>query len=288
MNIPTIKNHREVATGVGGFIWSSTFGEAYYDELVIQGWDEVNDAVTLYSLANNDAMKTAIDTLFLVKEGISSDLSKFVCTYLHHGDSAQEQLINAIAPTVALHKGIAVNSPTFNALGIVNNSSSYVRTGIIDNTHITLNDEHTGVYNRTNDSNTVGTWDSVAQNSGAQRFGIRVRGDGDQLVCYSHGTPDVQSIAAGEIRGWYTCVRRSASDQESYQNGVSLGNGASTSGSQSTRELYYGARNNNGSATNITARNYAYYSVGEGLTDAQVLTYFNGIQAHQTTLGRNV
>ena len=56
----------------------------------------------------------------------------------------------------------------------------------------------------------------------------------------------------------------------------------------STRSVYIGAQNKDGVAVNYTDKQCAFASIGDGLTDAEATTFYNAVQAFQTTLGRQV
>lgn len=55
-----------------------------------------------------------------------------------------------------------------------------------------------------------------------------------------------------------------------------------------TTKFYFSARNNNGTAAEFTARNFACGFLGTGLTNAQAVTMTNIINAYMLSLGRNV
>jgi hypothetical protein len=67
---------------------------------------------------------------------------------------------------------------------------------------------------------------------------------------------------------------------------------ANTDGKASTsrpnQTLSLGALNNNGTNALFSSRQYAFASVGDGLTDTQASNLYTAVQAFQTTLSRNV
>jgi hypothetical protein len=46
--------------------------------------------------------------------------------------------------------------------------------------------------------------------------------------------------------------------------------------------------NQNTSAVEFTQNQYAFMSIGDGLTDTQASNFYTAVQAFQTTLGRQV
>ena len=55
-----------------------------------------------------------------------------------------------------------------------------------------------------------------------------------------------------------------------------------------TLNTYIGALNQNGAATAYSDKQCAFASIGDGLTDAESLAFYNAVQTFNTTLGRQV
>jgi hypothetical protein len=60
------------------------------------------------------------------------------------------------------------------------------------------------------------------------------------------------------------------------------------SATPNTNNFYILAKNANGTATNFSPRNLAYFSVGSGLTPYDLISYYDAIQELQTSFGRQV
>jgi hypothetical protein len=61
-----------------------------------------------------------------------------------------------------------------------------------------------------------------------------------------------------------------------------------TSTSRPNQKLSLGALNNNGTNALFSSRQYAFASIGDGLTDTQASDFYTAVQAFQTTLSRQV
>ena len=61
-----------------------------------------------------------------------------------------------------------------------------------------------------------------------------------------------------------------------------------TSTSRPNQKLSLGALNNNGTNALFSSRQYAFASIGDGLTDTQASNFYTAVQAFQTTLSRQV
>ena len=90
-------------------------------------------------------------------------------------------------------------------------------------------------------------------------------------------------------RGLVISSRTSSTSLKLYNNG-SLGNTqtATNTTSAPNLNLFIGARNNNNTADVYSSKQCAFASIGDGLTDAEALAFYNAVQTFQTTLGRQV
>jgi PKD repeat protein len=88
--------------------------------------------------------------------------------------------------------------------------------------------------------------------------------------------------------GLKTINRFDSSNVKVFNNGVLVGTYARTSAPLISLNIFLGAYNIGGVAGGITNLEYAFNSIGDGLTDAEVSTYNSIVQKFQTTLGRQV
>lgn len=177
---------------------------------------------------------------------------------------------------------------TFASTGVKGNgSSTFMNTGLIPSSELGLNSTHISMYSRTEN---VGSFLDMgsspllylyfsfnsggntyhANNSAENNFGI-------PTITTSLGFFTSNRISSTEMSIWARTTE--------YTDSVSS---AATSTTQPTIPIYLGAYNNGGSPGLPTNREYAFASIGLGLTDTQLVNYYTAVQAFQTTLGRQV
>ena len=100
----------------------------------------------------------------------------------------------------------------------------------------------------------------------------------------SYGT----SVSSTDSRGFWTGATNGGSTQKLYKNGVSVVTGTASAGGFANNNLYIGAANANNIANYFTDKQYAFASIGNGLTDTDAANLYTLTQALQTTLGRSV
>lgn len=73
-----------------------------------------------------------------------------------------------------------------------------------------------------------------------------------------------------------------------YKNGVQQATKTLSNLALTTRNIYLGGYNENGTASYFTQREFAFAAFGEGLTDTEASDLYTAVQAFQTTLGRQI
>lgn len=176
------------------------------------------------------------------------------------------------------------------ATGITGNGSTkYLDTGLVASTALTLNDTHLAVYNRA--SGAAGGGAHIGCNDGANFFEMLVPfTDG---IAYSRhynnsAASGLLTVATGAPYGLMVSSRTGAASHVVYKAGASIVSDTNTGGARPARAIYVFARNSSGTANVFTSHALAGYSIGSGLTGADVTAYTTHLQAFQTSLGRNV
>ena len=100
----------------------------------------------------------------------------------------------------------------------------------------------------------------------------------------SYGT----SSANTDSRGFWCGGTNGSLAQVLYRNGTSFSTGTTTVGTFANNNLFLGAANNGGTASFFTDKQYAFCSIGDGLSATQASNYYTAVQAFQTTLSRQV
>lgn len=220
--------------------------------------------------------------------GLKSDglWSKMKAIYPFVGSSATSNsynLKNTAQYQITWNGGV-----THSSTGVTfNGTNGYGNTGLIPSSVLTLNNTHLSFYSRTNgslgiDLGSTSTGDTsslfIAQNYFSNFYA-------DSYSGTSRFTLPIQTS------GLLTISRTSINSFKAFKNATQIGSTiTSTSGSLPNWNLFLGATNLNG-ATNPTAysaRNIAFATIGDGLTDADVTNLNSKITTFNTTLNRQV
>lgn len=167
-----------------------------------------------------------------------------------------------------------------------NGTNGWANTFFVPNTQSSLNSAHISFYSRTNIASGV---DVGSSNSGFTG-GIYMLNRYSDLRNYInvHGggsTIEFSGYARGD--GFF-CLRRNNSTQIINSRNAVNTTYLQTSTIKTTFPIAISALNNGGSNTFYSARQAAFASIGDGLTDTDASNFYTRVQAFQTTLGRNV
>lgn len=161
-----------------------------------------------------------------------------------------------------------------------NGTSKYLNTGLTPTVTFTANDTHIAAYLRANIDLNIGVNNAfdLSLSSGTYSSDQYNQTVGQGRV----------SAAVASLAGFGVGSRRSLTDHAVYRNGASIGTSATSGGAMSAFPMFLFVMNAAGTPTFYTASVIAGYSVGSGLSAAEVALYYTDIQAFQTALSRNV
>jgi hypothetical protein len=168
-----------------------------------------------------------------------------------------------------------------------NGVNGYANTFLIPSTSLTSSNNHLSIYNRTN---TIGNFVDMGSYSAGSPFFYCLfysRASSDSFLL-ANGSNTFPSVANTNSEGMYIISKLSAANTSAYKNNTKIINAAASGTGISTQQIFIGAANNGGTAGNFSNREIAFSSIGDGLTDAEALAYYNAVQTYQTTLGRQV
>jgi hypothetical protein len=94
--------------------------------------------------------------------------------------------------------------------------------------------------------------------------------------------PDTNSL------GFYCGLTNGSSTQILYKNGINVLSGTSTQSGFSNSNLYISAVNELNIAQQYSSKQYAFGSIGEGLSATEASNFYTAVQNFQTTLTRQV
>lgn len=172
---------------------------------------------------------------------------------------------------------------THASTGALPNGTNAYADAYITNSAMSYTSTHLSIYSRTN--NTTHGAISIG-NTSSQYCGIWLYNSGNfGLAINSSGIP---GVANSDTRGHFISTRRGNTDSEGYRNGVSIITDT-TAESHDNTTMYIGAGYRSGvGALGYDNREYAFASIGDGLTDTEASNFYTAVQAFQTTLSRNV
>ena len=183
---------------------------------------------------------------------------------------------------------------TFASTGATpNGTSAYMNTGLSPTVNLTNYSAHSSVYNRLTGSNS-GFDLGITNQSGSflNEFLLASRRAGNSISAfYDFNNPLSQVVvSAANGQGFFNGSITSNTSQKLYKNGTSIGSNTNLNiSTPSNFPIYLGAVNNqNTSAVEFTQNQYAFMSIGDGLTDTQASNFYTAVQAFQTTLSRQV
>jgi len=256
-----------------------------------QGCDP--DAVAFLAAAGiTDAtITTAICTLVIAMKA-DGTWSKMNAIYPMVGGTATTHKFNLKNPadTNAAFRLSFVGGWTHSANGALpNGTNAYADTFLIPSSSLTLLNTHLSFYSRT--STIVNNQRDIAAfvlNS-LPSFSL---GTNTAVLLSDHYwfSTNRMSRSIPNAQGLMLTSRTNDTTHKSYRNGIQLGATDSVSNAGNLMpniSLFLGAAN--GPPTvGFSNKQYAFASIGSGLTDAEALLLYNSIQTFQTTLGRQV
>lgn len=166
-----------------------------------------------------------------------------------------------------------------------NGTTKYLDTGLLANA-LSANDTHLALYNR---SSTVSQGGAFGINiAGNQLMGFFPLTDGSFYSYHYDTGGGAVAVAASTPYGFVVGSRTSATSHVLYRNAVSLASNATSGGSLPAGAIFVYARNVDGSPATYMASPIGAYSIGSGLTGANVTSYNTDMETFQDALGRGV
>lgn len=176
---------------------------------------------------------------------------------------------------------------TWNSNGVTGNgSNSFANTGFNPNSAFSTNDSaHLSLYSRTNSAASAYV-DFGATNGAGSSTALNSAYTNSALSLLHNGSTGI-STSNTNTQGFYVGTRTTSAIHKLFKGAVQIGSTDTTSaGTRPNLNLYLGAYNVNNIALYHTNRNYAFASIGDGLTDTDVTNLNSRVTTFQTTLNR--
>ena len=230
---------------------------------------------------------TAVNTL-VVDLKAANVWTKMKCIYPFVGNTASSQKYNLkdARDLDAAFRLAFIGGGTFSSNGFqpggVNGYANTFFTPSVNSSGI--NNFHNSYYSRT-DTN-LAQVESGCGPSDLQGTLLEIRTANTTYIRINTST--VSSYADTNSLGFYLQSRLLATQQKGYKNALLKVTATVNANSMPTQIFIIGAYNSNGVAAYYSAKQCAFASIGDGLTDAEALAFYNAVQTFQTTLGRQV
>jgi hypothetical protein len=179
---------------------------------------------------------------------------------------------------------------THNANGITANASNtFANTFLNPSTNLTLNTTHVSLYSRTNIAQNA--IDCGCSTAAINRIAIHLKWSDNNSYhdMYDTITRITHPLSATPSSNLFITNRTASNVFNLWRNGVKLTTQSNIfTSALPNLNLYIGARNTGSSIDFVSSRNYAFASIGDGLTDIEADNLTTAVQVFQTTLSRNV
>jgi hypothetical protein len=165
--------------------------------------------------------------------------------------------------------------------------NGYANTFLIPSTAYSVaNSGHMSYYSRT-DSNGANERE-IGSLTGTVYSDLNLRYSNTAHMRWGETSAPVTATSLNSL-GFYVGSRTTSTTSKIFKNGTQILISGNLAGGLPSVPFYIGAMNLNGSPSGYySAKQCAFASIGDGLTDAEALALYNAVQLFNTTLSRNV
>ena len=239
----------------------------------------------------NPTQQSAINTLVTDLKGYGL-WTKISGLYPFVGGTASQHKFNLKNPrdTDAAFRLVFNGGVTHSSNGVLfNGTNGWANTFVNPLNALTLNNTHCSLYSRTNNL-VAGTDIGTAFNARTIGSVIKWTDNNGYHDMYNNTTNRIIYNMSGiNSTGLFINNRTSNVVHNIWRNNTKLSTNSNIQSSTLPDfNISIGALNSNFGAQFYTNRQYAFASIGDGLTDAEAANLYTAVQAFQTTLVRNV
>ena len=276
--------------------WGDSHAKSWAGLTDIVGIDADAQAFITAAAITDPTQQTAIDTLV---KGMKADgiWTKMKAIYPFVGGTATTHKWNLKDPRDldAAFRLVFNGGWTHSSNGATpNGTNGYADTKLVPSSVLTQNSTHLSFYSRSNILNTlqfeIGSFNVGTAGLGSSSFGISYNSapNGHMRNRVSTATPSTGFIPT-DARGLFTSNRTLSTQQKAYQNGVLKETASVNSDGLSTLQIAISANRISAVAVgDYSAKQTAFSSIGDGLTDTEAANLYTRVQAFQTSLSRQV
>ena len=213
--------------------------------------------------------------------------TKFKAIYPFVGSTATSQKFNLKNPldTNAAYRLVFSGGGTHSSNGYqLNGTNSYANTFLSPFTNLTLSNFHLSFYSRTL---TVGGVVEIGGNSGLASYThLRTAAN---FVSGAGAATTLTFTTTTDARGLWLGTKRAANDRAVFRNNLKQNSSTvSDSSTLDTLPLFLGAQNNAGTPAFYSAKECAFSTIGDGLTDLESQLFYQITEKYQVALSRNI
>lgn len=223
--------------------------------------------------------------------GIATLNDAFDFMYLLAHEVETDALINIVSP--GIHNAINVNAMAFQtSRGFTGNgTSSYLNTTYapaLDFDNYIQNSASFGLYCRTDSNDAL----NAVTDAGCQ--GVSTRAVNLRLRTLNFVIGSINSVANGMLvanansTSLFVVNRSAANAQRIYRAGISLVLDTDASSNLPTNNIFIGAFNNNGLASNFSNRQFSFSFAGRSMDATEQLAFYTAVQTFMTAIGAQV
>jgi hypothetical protein len=250
------------------------------------GFDPDAQAFITDASITNPTQQSAINQLVVDLKGYSI-WTKMKALYPFVGGSASSHsynLRNTAQFQITWNGGIT-HSSTGVLFGGVN---GYGNTNYNLSTNASLNSHHISVYSRSTLSSSfqceLGVTGGVFD--GGSALFLRASGTSYYRI---NSTATYVTYADTDSRAFYMANRTASNVINGWRNSTKVATGTTASATPLGNQNYHlGVLNENGGNNYWSAKQLAFASIGDGLTDTEAANFYTAVQTFQTTLGRSI
>lgn len=245
------------------------------------------DRVTTAGGSLTSTEESAVNQLVLdLKSNSLWSPMKVIYPFVGSSNAACRQNLKSSSYTGTFNGGISFASTGFQG----NGANGYLDTNVntFADANFLLNSSHVSIYSRTTGAPNTQTDFGIVTNAGIYfSFYINYLSN---IYARINAIPGVDNAPNTTTQGFFLGSRTAASSIFIKRNTTTLLNGTDTATNKPDGELYLGALNSIGAGGAVlhTVKEYAFFTLGDGISDAQGDTLYSVVQAFQTTLGRQV
>jgi hypothetical protein len=177
---------------------------------------------------------------------------------------------------------------TFASTGVKGNgTSAFMNTQLNLTTVLTANNRSSSFYSRDNTTYLNSQVDLGCTDSTEHRLSAHLNVFGINGFLRISTGGGIQNTTTQRYDGFFV-GSRIPSSVKLFRSNLLIGSYTTANLDIPNQNVYVGASNTAGVATSFTQREYAFASVGDGLTDTEASNFYTAVQAFQTTLSRQV